>query len=310
VSGDASKRKRLAAGVAGAAVAIGLAFAGGHATAPTETTPACPQGVVSAGGQACSKEIPPPSSAAAQRALVVPQALSGVSNGHLPSSSLASATGCSRGLAKPAAAAWNHIAVVVHDRTGYWLQSNGDASCYRTFEQQVELRNYWCSRGACGNAAVPGTSNHGLGLAVDAPPQTVSAIHAYGGPYWGQGSGSCSDAPWESWHVKYCGGYSGPDPGPYGTSAPVFHPLHRGSHGPRVKHLSTQLAFLRRPTPKHPTYISWRNRGVRFDKPIAYGVRRLQRDGHLGVDGVYGRHTHAYISKRWRYLCHHHKHPC
>jgi hypothetical protein len=40
-------------------------------------------------------------------------------------------------------------------------------SCYRSYEMQVWWRSYYCSIGKCGNAAVPGTSEHGLGRAVD-----------------------------------------------------------------------------------------------------------------------------------------------
>jgi LAS superfamily LD-carboxypeptidase LdcB len=40
-------------------------------------------------------------------------------------------------------------------------------SCYRDYEMQVWWRNYHCFFGNCGLAAVPGTSIHGWGRAVD-----------------------------------------------------------------------------------------------------------------------------------------------
>jgi LAS superfamily LD-carboxypeptidase LdcB len=40
-------------------------------------------------------------------------------------------------------------------------------SCYRTYDDQVWWRNYYCFFGNCGLAAVPGTSVHGWGRAVD-----------------------------------------------------------------------------------------------------------------------------------------------
>jgi len=40
-------------------------------------------------------------------------------------------------------------------------------SCYRSYDGQVWWRNYWCFFGNCGMAAVPGTSVHGWGRAVD-----------------------------------------------------------------------------------------------------------------------------------------------
>ena len=40
-------------------------------------------------------------------------------------------------------------------------------SCYRDYDMQVWWRNFWCFFGRCDNAAVPGTSVHGWGRAVD-----------------------------------------------------------------------------------------------------------------------------------------------
>jgi hypothetical protein len=40
-------------------------------------------------------------------------------------------------------------------------------SCYRTFEMQQWWRDFYCFFGNCGLAAVPGTSVHGWGRAVD-----------------------------------------------------------------------------------------------------------------------------------------------
>jgi LAS superfamily LD-carboxypeptidase LdcB len=40
-------------------------------------------------------------------------------------------------------------------------------SCYRSFEMQQWWRDYYCYFGQCGFAAVPGTSIHGWGRAVD-----------------------------------------------------------------------------------------------------------------------------------------------
>lgn len=41
------------------------------------------------------------------------------------------------------------------------------SDAYRDYDAQVEAREMWCARGSCGNAAPPGTSNHGWALAVD-----------------------------------------------------------------------------------------------------------------------------------------------
>lgn len=273
------------------------------------SAPSCPS--PTEGGQVCSEEHvdvqAQPQSALAQPKIPQVPLLSGYSNGNLPSSALSAATGCSTGLANSAAAAWNHVAVVVHNATGYWLQSNGSASCYRTYAQQVSLRNYWCGLGNCANAAVPGTSNHGWGLAVDAPPATVTYIHRYSNGLFGQGYGSCSDAPWESWHVKYCGGYSGSNPGPYGSGGGghthTFQTLKLGSKGPRVGKLSTHLALLSNLHDKARHYLAWDKRSKVYTRSVKHAVRRLQHDGHLGTDGIYGPHTAKYQANRWHYFC-------
>ena len=53
-----------------------------------------------------------------------------------------------------------------------WQADHGGAhigvtSSYRDYDHQVSARSMWCALGACSNAAVPGTSNHGLALAFD-----------------------------------------------------------------------------------------------------------------------------------------------
>ena len=41
------------------------------------------------------------------------------------------------------------------------------SACYRSYDEQVIARDYFCSKGSCDAAAAPGTSKHGLGRAVD-----------------------------------------------------------------------------------------------------------------------------------------------
>lgn len=119
-------------------------------------------------------------------------------------------------LRKDAAAAWNTMNV--HARTlGIELVPTGSKSSYRTYAQQVELRNWWCAQGNCDNAAVPGNSNHGWGLAVDLKTTAMRAMldkigHQYG---WAK---EWSDAADEWWHIAWRAGvWNGSDPGPYGT---------------------------------------------------------------------------------------------
>jgi D-alanyl-D-alanine carboxypeptidase len=122
-------------------------------------------------------------------------------------------------LAIEAAAAWNAMNVAARAR-GLELLPNGSKSSYRTYEQQVQLwALYQAGKGNL--AAHPGSSNHGLGLAVDvATPQMRAMIDEIGRPY-----GWCkawSDAPGEWWHLKYRkGSYQGTDPGPYGPQPTI-----------------------------------------------------------------------------------------
>ena len=57
-------------------------------------------------------------------------------------------------------------------------------SCYRSYAGQVWWRNYYCSIGQCGLAAVPGTSRHGLGRAVDFQDQLGELTFTSPGYAW------------------------------------------------------------------------------------------------------------------------------
>lgn len=133
-------------------------------------------------------------------------------NGKLPASDLAP---IKQGqLRKDCAAAWNAMNVEAR-KLGLELVPTGSRSSYRTYEQQVELyQDYLNGDGAL--AAVPGTSNHGWGTAVDTPDQRYWDMIARIGTKYGY-SKAWSDAPSEPWHVVYqAGHYSGADPGPDG----------------------------------------------------------------------------------------------
>jgi hypothetical protein len=85
-----------------------------------------------------------------------------VTNGKLPLSYLAStAKGC---VVYDEALASLNAMVAQAANDGVTLRPS---SCYRDYAGQVAAREDWCSRGACHMAAVPGTSNHGWGKAVD-----------------------------------------------------------------------------------------------------------------------------------------------
>jgi hypothetical protein len=141
-------------------------------------------------------------------------------NGQLPDSELAPIAGGR--LRKDAAAAWNAMNAEARKR-GVPLSPTGSASSYRTLAQQQAL--YALYQSGRGNlAAVPGTSNHGWGLAVDlATPAMRKLLDEIGAKYgW---SKEWSDAQTEWWHIKWREGvWQGPDPGAYGRQAKIPEP--------------------------------------------------------------------------------------
>src|SRR4029453_13479957 len=103
------------------------------------------------------------------------------------------------------------------------LRATSSADSYRTLEQQTQtfksrytrdflagrpFRRFqghkWFQRPDTAVAAVPGTSNHGLGLAVDVAGATGARLDwllAHAADYgWSWGTQS------EGWHIRYCSG--------------------------------------------------------------------------------------------------------
>lgn len=201
------------------------------------------------------------------------------SNGNLPASDLAAIAG-GGSLRKDAAAAWNAMAAEARSRYGVNIAVTGPDSAYRSYARQVYWRAVWCARGQCGNAAVPGTSNHGWGIAVDVPSYVQAIINTIGPRYgWNK---ACSDAPWEPWHYKWCGGWSGANPG--SGSGSKYPTLRRGRKGKAVKRAQRHLR-------------RW-NHGLiqpdvdgRFGKQTKLAVKRFQWTHGLKPDGVIGKKT-------------------
>lgn len=87
-------------------------------------------------------------------------------------------------------------------------------ACYRSYDMQVWWRNWYCFVGSCGMAAVPGTSKHGWGRAVDFEDQ---------GGQMGFGS------PGYAWLVANAAAYGFYQPassGPLGSSPEAWHWVH------------------------------------------------------------------------------------
>ncbi len=207
-------------------------------------------------------------------------------NGKAPASAMSpiattvDCSGLQGQLANEAAAGWNTMALAAGER----LAINGCDSAYRPFDRQVFWKNFWCGQGHCENAATPGFSNHGWGLATDNPTTTLGYIALHG-----QRFGWCkcwSDAPWESWHVTYRDVFGRPNPGP-NLHSPTLR-QHSGGPGQNVYVRKVQK-LLRGHGDKLVTVdgsFGWQTRKA---------VERFQKAERLKVNGV--------VSKRvWKRL--------
>lgn len=209
----------------------------------------------------------------------------GYTNGHLPGSALAPiyVPHGSGQLTNEAAASWNTMRLYFV-RHGQEIYPAGSLSSYRTYSQQVYMKQVYGS-----NAATPGTSNHGWGLAVDlATTNMRHHLDAWGAHFgWAK---RWSDASWEWWHIKYRSGVwqRRPDPG---TSA--TYPILRHGSGGRGQdaYVESVERNLRKWGYKVPV-------NGRYDGRLARAVKRFQRAEHLKADGVVGQRTWAKLKSK------------
>ena len=205
-------------------------------------------------------------------------------NGYLPRSELAAIPGGY--LRKDAAKAFNAMNNESRSRLGVTLKPLGQDSSYRVYSRQVYWRRVWCSRGKCGNAAVPGTSPHGWGLAVDVSWVVRKAIDKVGARYgWAK---RWSDASWEYWHLRWRAGvWDGKD-----RYARVnrYPKLRRGMKRTRSTRRATRRLCRALGLPISGTY------GRRAER----GVRALQRAKGLTADGVVGKRTWRAVNRNGR----------
>ena len=201
-------------------------------------------------------------------------------NGRLPASALAPIAGGR--LRKDAALRWNAMNLQRRRQGKSTILPNGPFSSYRDIVGQGIMRRMWCARGKCGNAAVPGTSNHGWGVAVD--NNNPAGVEASGPPFGF--SKRWSDAPWESWHVKW-GGFGRilrPDPDDL--------IIRRGSRGPAVVTLKRLLMRI--------GYMDWapeKKVGRLFGDETRRLVKKFQKNHNIKADGVVGPKTWAALRK-------------
>jgi hypothetical protein len=201
------------------------------------------------------------------------------SNGRLPAAAIAPIPGGY--LERTAALYWNALVAEAKRRYGVLLHPLGSMSSYRTYAQQVYLRQLYLS-GRGNLAAIPGTSNHGLGLAVDLASQQMRWIVDQIGRHFGFSKG-CSDAPSEWWHLLWnprCTGATWRPP-----RAQPLPTLRRGMRGHEDTIKKLQLILRKRG-----------HKGVRvngnYDLATRRAIRAIQRKYRLTpVDGVCGPRT-------------------
>lgn len=178
------------------------------------------------------------------------------------------------------------MAAKILEDAGQRISVKGTDSAYRSYERQVYYWNLYQS-GSGNLAASPGTSNHGLGLAVDTSYDAL--INAHGAPFGWQKI--WSDAPNEPWHFKYAAGhFSGPDPGPGYDSEGERDPtptLRRGDKGKKVEKAQKRLQLWN----KGVAYPEKADGG--FGKNTAESVRDFQKIHNLEVDAIVGNQTWA-----------------
>lgn len=211
------------------------------------------------------------------------------SNGRLPSRSLAPVGGGER-LRKDAARAYIALdRYLAHHGKGS-LRHAGQGSCYRRLGRPGDYRRgggftqwyAWERYEAGGNlAARPGTSNHGLGLAVDF--ESIDLVRRYGSAFgWRK-----TEAFSEPWH--YCwvpGRHSMVEAWSQVRSGDLITP---GDHGPGVRALKRAL--------KRHGYWRWSTKGEGYGSPARRAVKKFQREQGLESDGIVGKRTWAKLRR-------------
>jgi GH25 family lysozyme M1 (1,4-beta-N-acetylmuramidase) len=181
-----------------------------------------------------------------------------------------------------AVASWNTMRLFLLQRYGPRgdIYPEGPLGAYRDYAGQVQCRKQFGN-----NAAVPGTSNHGLGHAVDLATHAMAGLVDQHGSHFGWHHW---DAKWEWWHREYDGGFDRPDPG----TDPRNPVLRKGSGGPgqapRVQQLQQRLNALGHFGPTVDGDF-----GTNTDK----AVRAFQRSKRLTANGVVDAKTWLALGK-------------
>jgi hypothetical protein len=187
------------------------------------------------------------------------------SNGRLPASQLASISGSgpygSPKLRTDAASAYNALHSTATRRYGVSMALNEGrvGRAYRSYARQVEAKRTYGR-----NAATPGYSNHGWGIAVDLMNRRQRYVIDVTGASYGW-SKKWSDASWEWWHIRYKSGvYRGRPPAP--RPKPIAFTKHE-----------RRIIYLIRTVRKRPSTPE-RRRAIRGYKQEIIKLRQEIRD--------------------------------
>lgn len=206
-------------------------------------------------------------------------------NGYIPASALTSIPGSGPAggpkLRKEPARAFTALHNYSMHRWGIsmGLTEQDVGRAYRSYARQLLAKRTYGS-----NAAIPGTSNHGLGINVDLMTRQQRWVIDQVGRSFGF-SKSWSDAQWEWWHITYRSGSY-----PLVTTwSGTNKTLHYGQKGPSIAQLQKLLrghGYTKVPKPGKP------GRGF-FGKATRNAVKDFQRKHHLTADGICGPKTWA-----------------
>jgi hypothetical protein len=245
----------------------------------------------------------------------MPACLAGARNGQLTSSLLVECGIGSFKMVPPAARAMKALVAAAESELGIDVWATGT---YRSLEQQVSLfmqrytrvyqagrrhevwqgEDYWLKPRVAG-AANPGTSNHGLGLAIDFAEKRNGKVVSVSSRFvrWlcehAIEFGFSAEDQSESWHWRYVAG----DTVPAGVAAfegtnviarpartpapkPTAPVLRRGSKGQAVQHLQVLL--------QSRGFYLGQNCDGQFGPKTDAAVKAFQRSAGLKTDGVVG----------------------
>jgi hypothetical protein len=195
-------------------------------------------------------------------------------------------------LRNDAAKSWNAFSRYCKVKHGVVLGINDS---YRPLGKPGDLsRGKWSQNAAWeryqqgGNlAARPGTSNHGLGLALDVPAGTQNAIRSWGAAFgW---SKAWSDAPGEAWHFKWSKANATASVITRWSEAQAGDTISYGDKGPGVR--TMKVLMRRKKYFPHPVSNS-------FGKVTKWWLQKFQKANHLPADGVAGPATWKALRKK------------